>query len=280
MSETGQFQTVVGLSGIYISSDYGQTWARPRNITGTSSGSGSYFQVAMTSSGQIQLASEYGKLKLLMSSDFGVTWGLGKDFNNSLYFNTTGEIIKAVAISSSGQVQVVTTSSGVIISNNSGVDWFVVKQIPYYRVNYQCVTLSADGSIILAAPQSGQSLYVSTNGGATWSMKTLTSRYGFSDVGMSRTGQYQLAVGANVGRPIARSTDFGATWQNTTSPGYGYESVSVSSTGQVMLAVSYGGNTGTGSPLVQSNDFGTTWFAIPGSENIIWQLVMLNRYPW
>ena len=83
LSKSGQYQTAISNSTLYVSNNYGLTWSSP--IT-----SDYLIDIAISSSGKYQLV--YSNLRYTYtfrySSDYGVTWN---DVNENNYLNLSSD---------------------------------------------------------------------------------------------------------------------------------------------------------------------------------------------
>ena len=178
ISSSGQYQTATYVNflydtgGIYTSNDYGSTW--------TQSSAPLYYWtcVALSSSGQYQTAtytnpsSSYSGA-IYTSNDYGSTWSL----------STSPTDLNYVAISSSGQYQVVSSGNlgngGMIyVSGDYGYSWNQNTSIP--NLPWICVAMSSSGQYLTTCNYSF--LYTCKNiidtggGGSTnyWSLNSST----------------------------------------------------------------------------------------------------------
>ncbi len=95
-----------------------------------------------------------------------------------------------------------------------------------------------------------QSVYVSTNSGASWSSVTIVSAPWVSCT-ISSAGTYMYVVSS---RLVYASITSGSTWYKLTSaPVWNYKAIASDSTGQYLTLVAFSG------PVLKSSDYGTTW---------------------
>jgi len=174
MSSTGQYQTALEQSGgIYISSNYGQTWYN----TGYGA---NWYSVAMSADGKYQTAVANGNY-IYTSDDFGSSWiaynsidtknwysvsmsadgttrtaiddkNLWNYYNDSWTINA-GLPIKfwrGVAISADGTLQTaIVDKGGIWTSSDSGQNWLLPFTIPTQNnETINSVAMSADGTVI------------------------------------------------------------------------------------------------------------------------------------
>jgi len=117
--------------------------------------------------------------------------------------------------------------------------------------------LSADGQYQLLAEISGSSkMYSSSNYGSTF---TQVGSVGvWWACAMSATGKYQMGVSQY--DAISNSSDFGATWINTSFGSNSFNDCCMSATGQYQIAICNGG--GSPDSMMMSYDSGATWEVI------------------
>lgn len=115
---------------------------------------------------------------------------------------------------------------------------------------------------------------VSSNYGASWTIKNGYTIRPWAAVAMSANGQYQTAVaGYNGSGYIARSTDSGGSWAEVTAPGLrSWNAVAVSATtGQYQIATAGWGY------IYTSNDWGGSWTArLTDTTNRYWTSVAVS----
>jgi hypothetical protein len=104
ISASGQYQTAIvsGGTDIYVSSDYGVTWASELTTTAQL-----WKSLAMSATGQYQMALIASSSTVYVSKDYGQTWQTATTAMGALTFD-------AVAISASGQYTACAVSSGYI----------------------------------------------------------------------------------------------------------------------------------------------------------------------
>jgi photosystem II stability/assembly factor-like uncharacterized protein len=148
-----------------------------------------------------------------------------------------------------------TYSGGIYRSTDKGLSW---KQSNAGLSHYEIVSLTTSGNQIFASTLSG--LYVSSNGGQSWSPSGLSNT--FIDV---LTSHGNVLLAAHFG--IYKSTDNGVNWI-LSAPGEIIGTISaIASVGQNLIA----GN-GSGD-LFLSPDDGSTWTKITSIPGIIYSLV-------
>jgi photosystem II stability/assembly factor-like uncharacterized protein len=228
MSSCGKYQTAITNSSpfgnIYVSSDYGNTWIL------AASSIISPQRIAMSSDGKIQVLAKYTPTQeYVISNDYGNTWTAGDVSSTSgvraVAISSDGKYItlvgsgtpdriyissdygstwttvgpssigfSAVAMSSNGQYQVASASSGYIyISSDYGNNW--VLETSSGSRSWLSVDINSDGKYIVAGAASGN-IYISSNYGETW--KSIATSQVWYSIKISSNGKYIIAAaGAN-----------------------------------------------------------------------------------
>ena len=277
VSGTGEIITAVAsanggvaTSGIYVSNDFGETFARSAGTEGFG-----WSTVGMSFDGQIQtaIAETFGASvsDVYRSIDGGVTW------LPTGYGAVAGE---RIAVSNGATVQTFTTgiTNGAIVnSQNSGQDWTNLILSP--GENFQGVAMSGDGIIQIAGSQSSLpafgGIWRSNNSGLDWTFifNTPTNSYTFFGAAVSETGQYQTVVGAlPPNNEIWQSEDFGLTWSLNplSSPGFLFTNA-MSADGNRQII---GKNDNAPLNLLYTENRGATWQEVPNTENSWFDLDM------
>ena len=225
--------TVAGVSGIFVSHDYGLLWTQTSAPSDTS-----YMSIASDNTGKY-LAAVVGEGGIFTSSNNGTTWV--KTSAPSLYWYS-------VASDESGNylAAVVTAGGGIYTSRNYGLTWKVTTAP---LATWMSIT-SDDSGLNLAAVVAGGGIYYSHNNGSTWTQSTVASG-NWQVITSSSSGMY-LAAGQNPGF-IYYSHDFGASWATTYQLNGNIHAVASDSTGQNMVAALYGGG------IYSSTDYAHTW---------------------
>jgi photosystem II stability/assembly factor-like uncharacterized protein len=148
ISETGQYQVMISNSGVYISSDYGNTFS-----TSPSTSSAEQYSVRITSDGsKIYYGSYNGYIK--MSNNSGVSWtnlGILSDYSR-MSISSNGSFITAVA-------------KGILVrSADGGLTW---SNVTNFRRRYSYIDMSADGVYQIATVPGGH-IWLSNDTGLTW----------------------------------------------------------------------------------------------------------------
>lgn len=148
-----------------------------------------------------------------------------------------------------GQFQVAVGNSIFTISVDYGRTWTSKPEFSSY--NLRCVAISNNGQYVLAGGYSP--LFYSNDGGKTFVQKLPEppQQYWF-DIKMSKSGQYQTAIGPP--GLVYTSTDYGNTFTSI--------NLTISGGSNSFLAMSYDGqyqSITSGFDIYISNDYGKTW---------------------
>ncbi len=192
------------------------------------------------------------------SSDAGTNWMFVGPFSSFPYEGWSG-----LCSSADGNKLVAVGQNGAFASLDSGNTWTDCS--PAIGTGYfSCVATSSDGNRLVAG-SSYNSVYTSTNFGATWTTVGPSFELLWGSVASSADGHelvaaaYASAVihtnGSDIytGGPIYISTNSGATWTLTDAPLQNWQSVASSSDGHVLIAAANGG------PVCISTNSGAHW---------------------
>ncbi len=187
--------------------------------------------IAVSDNGQ-KVVLSFGSLAPMISLDGGDTWGAGGAPPSSL---------ERVDISGNGSKIVATGGIYALVSTDDGVSWTqvaVTTSSPGSAVN-----ASYDGSVVMVTSQQGPDgdVYVSTDGGATFSSAGRASIYNGGNQGAYQTlsNDGQTMLWAFYGSPLYMSRDAGATWDEV-APGAGWLSFAISEDGLSGYALTEG----------------------------------------
>lgn len=181
--------------GIYLSADGGASWTR------SSAPSGDWTQVVMSANGQ-RLAAVAGGL-LYTSGDYGQTW---------VARNGSGQYWQGVHMSEDGLRIVGAAGGSIHVSTNGGTSFTPVAGTA--NTDWRAVAGSGDGMRLVAVASfyggdpANQGVYVSIDGGATWTRRMSTGNWSFAAA--SADGA-RMAVLDNGGHPWI-SDDGGTTF--------------------------------------------------------------------
>ncbi len=242
------------LGYLYVSTTTGQSWTPITSI-----GSKQWYTVTSSASGSLLAAGAFHDY-IFLSTTTGSTWAT----------STASGVHDWVGISSSGTGSVIAAAvSGgdIYISTTTGATW--TDAIAAGSRGWQDITVSTDGSMILAGVWGGD-LYLSTTTGATWTHVTGIPAQDWIGMASSADGSHLAAASysdatftySNGG--IWTSSNYGATWTQTSAPQSGYYALSSSADGSVLGAAAgwgYGPTSGA-QPLgyfYSSRDGGAHW---------------------
>jgi hypothetical protein len=122
--------------------------------------------------------------------------------------------------------------------------------------NWVSVASSADGNKLAALVQGGETVYTSTNAGATWTLSSLANGGAQGDsIACSADGSVLFVAGST---QIYHSTNSGATWNPTASPSESWTSIACSADGTLLAGASATRRSSTAG-IFTSPDGGVTW---------------------
>ena len=275
ISSTSQYQSVVSVSNIYTSSDYGVTWVQVSSFNippPVVTISDYWHSISMSSSGQYQTAVFFSSTvsTFYVSNDYGSTWTRKYSPNGSGWYS--------VAISSSGQYQTVISTiipGAIQISSDYGTTWNTSTN-PNGVFGLQ-VAMSSSGSfqIVCGIPNG---IYISNDYGNTWTLNNSSPlNNNISTLSISSSGQYISLGVPNFG--IYASNDYGNTWVlNSTYARWMFSAISISSTGQYQVVVStYLLIVKTPNLIAISTDYGITWRIVSTTpSSLYWGSVTIS----
>ena len=196
-SSDGSTFAVVNDNKIYISRNNGATWQQPATVSTTA------YDIVGSYDGQKIYIALFDSNTLYYSSDYGSTWNFTSCGGRRLCCSYDGSIV----YSTNGL-------NGVNKSIDSGVTWTATGSSAQYMSSVCC---SDDGQKVLAYnyyPSSN--LYISTNGGTSWSIQSSPYNWGFDFLKCDSTCTKIAACAsfrsAGGGGYINVSNDSGATW--------------------------------------------------------------------
>ncbi len=207
---------------------------------------------ALAADGQaIATVEAFGRLWLSMNG--GATWAVQQAGSASLSWN-------GLAMSADGKTIIATVYGGPVwMTNDGGVSWRTVLWSGYWK---GCA-VSSDGLTLLVGDYNGGNLYLSKDGGATWTAQTAAGGASWSGCAISADGQVLLAT--RFRGSVWLSKDGGATWGVQTAAGaLDWASCAISADGNTLLAVPAGGI-----PMLSRNK-GSTWQSVSALGNKTW----------
>jgi hypothetical protein len=238
MSSSGQNIMAAGADGwptdsastyLFSSNNFGSTWVRHDELVSSES-INTIRSIAMSSSGQYQIATRYNNKPIISSTSYGAvgSWKV-----------CSGVTAGFVAMTASGQTIVgAIGSSGLAISTDNQLSYqsfqsditTVSPSIPSFCQNFGLnqalytinngtsattpngIAMSTTGQYIYVGfktSTTAYSSYVSSNFGASWSLMTSTTTYKFDNFVCSANGKYILASSYETASGIYLSTTFG-----------------------------------------------------------------------
>ncbi|MBM4098128.1 MAG: tandem-95 repeat protein, partial [Planctomycetes bacterium] len=214
---------------IYISVDYGETWAAKeenRNWQAIASSSDGSKLVATVDGGQIYT-----------SVNSGATWAARDASRNWKSVASSADGQKLVAANYGGKLYTSTDTGATWVARDSDRPWYAVAS-------------SSSGGTLAAAVYGG-AVYTSVDSGINWVARTSGAKL-WSAVASSADGQKLVA--AEVNGLIHTSSDGGTNWVAQAGSGARFwTSVASSADGLELIASAYGGK------LYTSADSGVTW---------------------
>ncbi len=122
--------------------------------------------------------------------------------------------------------------------------------------NWVSLASSADGNLLAALVQGGETVYISTNAGANWTLSSPANGGAVgSSIACSADGRILYFAGTT---QIYCSTNFGGNWNPTLSPSANWTAVACSADGTRVAGAS-ALRRGSPSGIITSPDGGTTW---------------------
>jgi len=223
------------------------------------SGGPLWYACAISSSGQYMLVG--GLYNATGSSNYGISgWS----------YLITGAY--GVAISSSGQYQILAIRGGSIYVSSSYGNSGTFTQITTNSVNYSSAAMSSSGQYMIVA-SSAQGVYISSNYGTSFSLISglNSTTFNYTGSAISSSGQYQVVCskGTSTSGLIYISVNYGVTWSTTTAPSSNWSSITISSTGQFMAACINSGG------IYTSSNYGTTW-TLTSATTAVWSGISMS----
>jgi hypothetical protein len=211
--------------------------------------------------GPIPAAGQPDSAAVVPNSTFGQTW-------TQVSGLATGTALYGCAVSATGQYMTVfiygaASGNNIYYSTNYGSAWTLATGF-LANAGYFAIGMSGNGQYQLATIDLASSaLYVSSNYGATWSATayTIGTAYG-RNVCLSYNGQYQFAATVSTGY-VVMSSNYGATFANSSLANGSWTGVCCSSSGQYVSACASGGS------IWYSSNYGATWTS-SGVANASW----------
>jgi sugar lactone lactonase YvrE len=213
------------------------------------------------------VAATYYNFQAVASNELGVVSGPLMNFvapSWTVLPVPSGINWKSVATSADGhKVAALGNDAKIYVSSDFGLTWTsnVSPSAPW-----QAITISADGTRLVAAAGSGTSplqtgpAFFSTNGGATWTAASVPLRTWYS---LASSGDGLKVAGVDLfGERVLTSTNGGQNWATNSPPMAAPWSAIASSADGNRLIVAAGGGSGiTNGPVFTSIDAGASWIS-------------------
>ena len=229
------------LSGIFVSTDSGHTWAT------TGPAGSSWSGLACSADGSKVFAAPNNS-DLQYSLDAGQTW---------IDVGGSSQPWSAIACSADGGRVLAAANAGRLWTN-SGAGWGATG--PAGNLNWTAVASSASGNNLAATTGAG-AIYISSNGGVSWvNNSPLTANW--TAVVVSADGSRMAAAALNT--PLYLSTNSGASWFKSSSPANNWTCMAASADCTRLVAGA------SNSVIFASVNFGATWTALNSPTNQAW----------
>jgi hypothetical protein len=178
-ADGAQMFAVGNFTGVYASSDSGQTWNRISTLAG------SWFSVACSANGKIVYVAPSSAGTIQQSTNGGLTWSATSSSGSTVACTADGSKIFTGNIVCSGNgTYLGGISGGIFVSTNAGSTWFGITNPASGNVG--CLAVSSDCTRLVAGVSNGL-LYASANLGASWTAMTTTNQF-WSGAWMSADG--------------------------------------------------------------------------------------------
>ena len=268
--------TVYG-GGIWVSSDFGVTWADtwPVSASDDFADTEFWYQVDLASDGMSILASTESDNLLYLSKDFGAHWSKLPAPNYEAY---------GVSVAPGGNKLAMLSyaAKGIWSSADSGATWALANETSGF--GWTALSRSADGMKLVACAQESGAVWISNNYGVSWT-KTKSVNGNWGAVSSSADGQTLTATLWDTNGYFV-SLDRGETWTQNVSESKTYFPI-ISGDGSFIYLNDYAGlasaSTGrekqvtTPVPLIQGIvAVGQTLTAVPGT----WAAGVSFGYQW
>lgn len=221
-------------ANVYRSIDWGNTWALVATATKPVS------KVSVSTNAQYMYFIAYNG-KIYRSTDFGVTWEQTESDRTwgNMSCSADGKYVYAATNNTT------LTTNGIYVSSDYGMT-FVKTTAPNSAWNGLCVC--RNGEMVYAAINGGQ-VYKTGDYGATWQILSASPSSDWYIMGGSETGKYVVSVSSSY---VRVSKDGGATWANVSTANSTFNYTWIPRMGQYVYALTNGGKIhrmGTGANL-------------------------------
>ncbi|GAA4033749.1 hypothetical protein GCM10023063_16960 [Arthrobacter methylotrophus] len=225
--------------GLYRSADSGATWTKLPAPSAT------WGKVASSADGT-RLMALASNSDIYISADSGATWAKKQSISGLVAIGSSADsknLISAVY------------DSAIYTSNNYGASW--TGHNLAYSDMWNQVHVSADGTTMTATNGYDPNLYISRDGGVTWSKSPTTN--GIGGLALSSDGKTILVA---MGTSLRVSTDSGVTFAPASTgvpTNLSFMQFAISSDGTKMVASSSSSQAGAYPGVYTSTDTGKTW---------------------
>lgn len=229
-------QTILGasLTGIYKSTDYGDTWLR--QTSGTAQG---YNGVRKVNSNRILALGLMASAPILKSDDNGDTWA------NSATGIPNGIIVEDLSVAPNGAIYIASRSNSgnaaVYVSTDNGDTWTLKSTgLPTAPTSTLWSILAINDSVVLAGASSG--IYKTTDAGNNW---TSVQNSGTDYVMCLKQNTNGTIYAGYTSNNIHKSVDNGDTWTSTAlvAPSFTVNDLEFDSNGNIYIGIFLGGIT-------------------------------------
>jgi hypothetical protein len=181
------------------------------------------------------------------------------------YQNIIGASINGYALAVSND------TNGVLLSSNAGDTWSAIPQFSGRGTYGNTTEVSTTGQYMLVVASSPSELFLSSSYGSSWTaIATISGNV--TDLAISDNGQYIVYVIDGASGNVYRSTNFGASFSTSGSPGVSsWKGVAMSSSGQYITLTTYN------SYIFVSSDYGASYTGKPLYPATLWVPVAMSK---
>jgi hypothetical protein len=269
----------------------GYMWGYGPLMYGSYDGGATWESMTLPSNAGLPILAASNDAQKLVMVDYGNIF-TSTDSGGSWTQQASGRQWNCVASSSDGTKLVAGEQAGpdqgsIWTSSDSGVTW---TQQPA-SVGLWCTSIasSSDGTRLIAnswdlvnnSSVTTGTLRVSSDSGITWTECTSAGQRGWTNVESSADGSRLIALeneyinGAWVGA-VWISTDYGATWSQSTSGAGSWQQIDCSDDGSTLAVAHWGGGLGSGSYILVSTDYGASWAQQTEPGNNDWVAITVS----
>jgi photosystem II stability/assembly factor-like uncharacterized protein len=264
----GQIFAGVPLSGLFRSSNNGQTWA----LTTPKPPAIEINDIAIDSSGWIFVGDYFGVFR---STDNGVSWAK----RNVGFRDTLAPVVNKIIVNHNGFIFAAPRDFGLYRSTNRGETWQECAK-GFQSLTVTCLAIDFRGDLFVGtAPAMGYGgSFVSTDEGDSWTGPMFSGKTILSTV-VNSAGVVFAAT--QYPGSLFRSSDRGQTW-DTLSTNSSIYLLGVNSAGQLFGVTPRTPPSTYTTGVVRSTDNGKTWFSmnqgLPDTTSIISIFIPSNDY--